>query len=87
MTPLDLPQPYLLFLGDETEPGFAKTALGLKDWAPERCVGELHLPGGTVSAGLPEITASPCCPLGEYTSAPRSKLLPAKKAFSPERET
>jgi uncharacterized NAD-dependent epimerase/dehydratase family protein len=58
MTALDLPQPYLLFLGDETEPGFAKTALGLKDWAPERCVGELHLPGGTVSTGLPELSPS-----------------------------
>ena len=30
-----LPRPYLLFLGDVTVPGFAKTAFGLKDWAPE----------------------------------------------------
>ena len=29
-----LPQPYLLFLGDTTEPGYAKTAFGLRDWAP-----------------------------------------------------
>ncbi|KAF1017452.1 MAG: hypothetical protein GAK31_00717 [Stenotrophomonas maltophilia] len=28
-----LPQPYLLFLGDITEAGFAKTAIGLHDWA------------------------------------------------------
>ena len=28
-----LPQPYLLFLGDTTEAGFAKTAFGLRDWA------------------------------------------------------
>ena len=28
-----LPQPYLLFLGDTTEPGYAKTAFGLRDWA------------------------------------------------------
>ena len=49
---LFLPQPYLLFLGDTTEVGYAKTALGLRDWAGDRCIGELVLPGGTVSAGL-----------------------------------
>ena len=36
---LELPQPYLLFLGDTTEPGFAKTAFGLRDWSPDRCIG------------------------------------------------
>ncbi|MET0210583.1 MAG: DUF1611 domain-containing protein [Burkholderiaceae bacterium] len=46
----------LLFLGDVTEPGFAKTAFGLRDWARERCVGELRLPQATVSAGLPQLT-------------------------------
>jgi uncharacterized NAD-dependent epimerase/dehydratase family protein len=48
-----LPQPYLLFLGDVTEPGFAKTAFGLRDWAGDRCVGEYALPGARVSLGLP----------------------------------
>ena len=37
---LSLPQPYLLFLGDTTEAGYAKTAFGLADWAADRCVGE-----------------------------------------------
>jgi uncharacterized NAD-dependent epimerase/dehydratase family protein len=50
---LDLPQPYLLFLGDTVEPGYAKTAFGLRDWAPERCVGEFALPSATVTTGLP----------------------------------
>ncbi len=53
---LDLPQPYLLFLGDTTEPSYAKTAFGLRDWAPERCVGELVLPEGTVTTGLPALS-------------------------------
>lgn len=53
---LDLPQPYLLFLADATLPGFAKTAYGLKDWAPERCVGEFALPQASVSVGLPRLT-------------------------------
>lgn len=47
-----MPQPYLLFLGDVAEPGFAKTAFGLRDWAGEHCVGEFALPGARVSLGL-----------------------------------
>jgi uncharacterized NAD-dependent epimerase/dehydratase family protein len=50
-----LPQPYLLFLGDATEAGYAKTAFGLRDWAAERCVGEWSC-GATVSTGLPTLT-------------------------------
>jgi len=48
----------LLFLGDVTEAAFAKTAFGLRDWAGERCVGELRLPGATVSTGLPQLTCA-----------------------------
>ena len=51
-----LPQPYLLFLGDVTVAPFAKTAFGLRDWAPERCVGEFALTGATISTGLPRLT-------------------------------
>ena len=53
---LTLPQPYLLFLGDTVEPGYAKTAFGLRDWAPQLCVGEYALPSATVSAGLPRLS-------------------------------
>ena len=51
-----LPQPYLLFLGDTTEIGYAKTALGLRDWAGDQCIGEFKSEGATVSTGLPEMT-------------------------------
>ena len=51
-----LPQPYLLFLGDTVEPGYAKTAFGLRDWAPELCVGEFALPSATVTAGLRKLS-------------------------------
>ena len=54
--PVQLPQPYLIFLGDVTEGAYAKTAFGLRDWAPERCTGEYALPTATVSAGLPTLT-------------------------------
>ena len=52
---LALPQPYLLFLGDTVEAGFAKTAFGLRDWAPDLCVGQFALPGAQVSLGLPDL--------------------------------
>jgi len=50
---LVLPAPYLLFLGDVTNAAYAKTALGLRDWAGERCIGEFALPEATVTTGLP----------------------------------
>jgi uncharacterized NAD-dependent epimerase/dehydratase family protein len=53
---VELPAPYLLFLGDTTEPSYAKTAFGLRDWIPERCVGEWACPGATVSTGLPRMS-------------------------------
>lgn len=49
---LELARPYLLFLGDETQPGWAKTAFGLRDWVPELCIGECALPAATVTTGL-----------------------------------
>jgi hypothetical protein len=52
----ELPYPFLLFLGDTTEPAFAKTAFGLRDWAPERCIGEYSLGGAAVTTGLPRFT-------------------------------
>lgn len=53
---VSLPAPYLLFLGDTTEAGYAKTAFGLRDWARDLCVGEFALPAATVSAGLPKLS-------------------------------
>lgn len=53
---MSLPQPYLLFLGDTTEAGYAKTAFGLKDWAPDLCIGELVSSPDAVSTGLPRLS-------------------------------
>ena len=53
---LQLPHPYLLFLGDSTEAAYAKTAFGLRDWAPQRCMGEWSCDTATVTTGLPRLT-------------------------------
>lgn len=58
MTLTDLPSPYLLFMGDIAEPGFAKTAYGLHQWVPDRCVGELAFPGSVLTTGLPRLSAA-----------------------------
>lgn len=51
-----LKQPYLLFLGDASSPGYAKTAIGLAQWARDKCLGQIRLPGCDVDAGLPDVT-------------------------------
>jgi len=61
---VDLPQPYLLFLGDVTEPGYAKTAFGLRDWARDRCVGEMSCDAGTITLGLPKLTPAAARAMG-----------------------
>lgn len=50
--------PYLVFLGAIENPLDAKTGRGLVDWCPERCIGQLSLPGCRVGLGLPEMTAA-----------------------------
>jgi len=52
----NLPRPYLLFLGDATEAAFAKTAFGLRDWAPDLCVGEFACQGANITLGLQRLT-------------------------------
>lgn len=54
-TRIQLRSPYLIFLADIAEHVYAKTGLGVAQWCPERCVGQLRLPGCTVDAGLPDL--------------------------------
>ncbi len=53
---IDLPTPYLLFVGDVAEAGFAKTAFGLRDWAGDKCVGECASDPAAVATGLERMT-------------------------------
>jgi uncharacterized NAD-dependent epimerase/dehydratase family protein len=53
---LELPRSYLLFLGEERDFAFAKTAQGLRHWAPEACIGEFACAGSAVSVGLPVLS-------------------------------
>lgn len=61
---IEIPSPYLLFLGDVSNPLDAKTAMGLRDWRPDRCVGQYRLPGCAVDLGLPEMDFSAAAATG-----------------------
>ncbi|MGY3572587.1 N-acetyltransferase DgcN [Vibrio paucivorans] len=53
---MSISQPYLLFLGDVTDPLSAKTARGIHQWRPNVCVGQLRLTENTVSLGLDDLS-------------------------------
>ncbi|NNJ73331.1 MAG: DUF1611 domain-containing protein [Enterobacterales bacterium] len=48
--------PFLLLLGDAHELGYIKTALGLIEWRPDDCLGQLRITNDCISAGLPDMT-------------------------------
>lgn len=64
---IDIPPPYLLFLGDEPDITHAKTAVGIAHWRPEACVGQLRLPGSGVDLGFPEMSAAEGASAGART--------------------
>ena len=53
---MNLPSPYLLFIGNATDPLSIKMAKSAADWSPEMCVGEYSLPGCSVTTGLLAMT-------------------------------
>ena len=56
MNQIKLRSPYLIFLGTETNPTYAKTGAGVAHWRREDCIGQFHLEGGTVDLGLEELS-------------------------------
>jgi len=69
----DLPQrndistiakPYLIFLGDVSDPLDAKTGLGIRQWRPQWCAAQYRLPGCAVDLGLPELSPAAAAAAG-----------------------
>jgi uncharacterized NAD-dependent epimerase/dehydratase family protein len=81
MTLHALGKPYLLMVGDTENPRNAKTALGLKQWAGEDCIGQLRLSPAAVDIGLPDMTVPQAAAAGARTLvigiAPPGGQLPA----------
>ena len=53
---VEIPTPYVLFLGDEKSHVLAKTAKGLAHWRPELCIGQVRIGGGGADLGLREMS-------------------------------
>ena len=53
---IELRTPYLIFLGDTTELGLAKTGTGVFHWRRDICVGQLRLEGCEVDLGIEDMT-------------------------------
>jgi uncharacterized NAD-dependent epimerase/dehydratase family protein len=67
MTLHNLKKPYLLLIGDTENPVNAKTAFGLRDWAPEACVGQLRFHSRAVDLGLPDMSVQQAVEAGAKT--------------------
>jgi uncharacterized NAD-dependent epimerase/dehydratase family protein len=59
--------PYCVFLGDVADDTYGKTGIGLAQWRPEGCVGQVRLPGCGADAGVPDLTIEQSVAAGART--------------------
>jgi len=64
---MEIPRPYLMFLGDVPDQLAAKTAHGIVDWRRGWCVGQLRLPRCRADLGLPDLTPAEAVAAGART--------------------
>lgn len=64
---MEIAKPYLLFLGDVHDQLAAKTAMGIVDWRPEWCVGQIRLEGCKADTGLPDMSIAEAVAKGAKT--------------------
>lgn len=50
-----IPKPYLLFVGDAPPSHLTKTAQGVRQWAPDDCVGQWRLAPSAIDLALPDL--------------------------------
>lgn len=59
--------PYLLFIGDVPDMLAAKTAQGVVDWRPDRCVGQMRMEGCGADLGIAEMNIEEAVAAGAKT--------------------
>lgn len=64
---MQIKAPYLLFLGEAPDALAAKTSIGVAQWRPEKCVGQLRLPGCKADAGFPDMEVAAAAKAGART--------------------
>ena len=58
MIKVELRTPYLVLIGAEDDPTYAKTGLGIVQWRRDRVAGQMRFPGCRVDLGVPDMTVS-----------------------------
>jgi uncharacterized NAD-dependent epimerase/dehydratase family protein len=56
LTKVELKTPYLVLIGAEDDPTYAKTGLGIAFWRPDLVAGQMRFPGCSVNLGVPDMT-------------------------------
>lgn len=56
ITQVKLHAPYLILLGEDPDPTYAKTGLGIAQWRPGMVAGQLRFPGCGADLGVPDMT-------------------------------
>ncbi|MBN4055121.1 DUF1611 domain-containing protein [bacterium AH-315-K03] len=61
---ITLKTPYLLFIGAVDDPIYAKTALGITQWCPNKVAGQLRFTGNSLDLGVPDISLQQAAQMG-----------------------
>ena len=56
LTKVELRTPYLVLIGAEDDPTYAKTGLGIAHWRRDLVAGQMRFPGCSVDLGVPDMT-------------------------------
>ena len=64
---MQIPTPYLIFLGNAPDDLAAKTGQGIVDWRPEHCLGQLRLAHCRADLGIPDCTLAEAATAGART--------------------
>ena len=61
---VEIRAPYILFVGGESRPPFAKSAFGLVHWRPELCIGQMRLSADAIDLGLQDVQPESVAAIG-----------------------
>ena len=64
---MSIKSPYLLFIGDVPDALAAKTAQGVVDWRPERCIGQMRMEGCGANLGIQDMSIEEALAAGAKT--------------------
>lgn len=64
LTTVQLNAPYLILIGDVTDPTYAKTGLGIVQWRPDLVAGQLRFEGCEIDMGVPDMTVTEAAEAG-----------------------